>query len=246
MFRLSEQGQEEVKTKPEFGMGFQIVESNIRGDDEIFFIFNSRYAVSLDDVMSTDEPTPDEIYEQTPEGRFDLQDMLVQWYGEAEEARFVDSIQDYFGLYNPRSDRVIWGREWPFPPFIVPRKPFSPIPRLAQSTRNFDGFVRVSREPDDKRINDDGSVEPETYATSPLDFEHAPSGFSSVGRYALPYKSAAVYAYTIVPDRSVNEPVIGGTVQPSFGQAGGGVEVMFPNGLPPGSAHPEPYIIPTI
>ena len=66
-----------------------------------------------------------------------------------------------------------------------------------------------------------------TYATTYNDIRMVPSGFAAVGRYALPNPLSSKYAYVILTD---TVPQIVGTTVPNFGQAGGGVDVLFKNG----------------
>jgi hypothetical protein len=68
-----------------------------------------------------------------------------------------------------------------------------------------------------------GKLIKDTYLTTPLDLDLVNSGFGVVGRYALPIPVAASHLieYTFGSATTLNV----GTVQPNFGQAGGGVEV---------------------
>lgn len=64
-----------------------------------------------------------------------------------------------------------------------------------------------------------------TYLTSDIDRAHADTGFGAVGRYALPLPVPAnhVIEYEL-PSGTV---ILAGTAAPSFGQAGGGVEICL-------------------
>jgi len=88
-------------------------------------------------------------------------------------------------------------------------------------------FFRFSAAPVDPRVLTNGDWTPGTYGTTLNDLRMVPSGFAAVGRYALPNPRSARYVFPIVTDSS---PVQIGTVTPNFGQAGGGVEVLFPTG----------------
>ena len=110
------------------------------------------------------------------------------------------------------------------------------------TTRPGEIFVRYSAYYPDFRINlSNGSVRSGTYATTATDRPHAPSGLAAVGRHALPNPAPASYTYTISPPPGTS--ISCGTVTPGFGQAGGGVEVLFNKALPARTAH-GPNIIP--
>ena len=72
-----------------------------------------------------------------------------------------------------------------------------------------------------------GNLLPGTYATTYNDLHFVPSGFAAVGRYALPNPASAMFVFQIV---TYDRPTMMGTAPPNFGQAGGGVEVLFQSG----------------
>jgi hypothetical protein len=71
-----------------------------------------------------------------------------------------------------------------------------------------------------------------------------PSGFSAVGRFALPSLLPAIWRREIVPP--LGTTYLCGAVVPMYGQAGGGVEVKFDNGAAAGSAHLRAASIPEL
>jgi hypothetical protein len=83
-------------------------------------------------------------------------------------------------------------------------------------------FYRLLMSPTDHRFKN-GKLAKETYLTTDLDRRLVNTGFAAVGRYALPLPVPASYviAYVFPVGTVLNV----GTVQPNFGQAGGGVEV---------------------
>jgi hypothetical protein len=97
-------------------------------------------------------------------------------------------------------------------------------------------YVRYSAFPNDRRVMSDGSFVAGTYATTYNDASMTPSGFAAVGRYALPSPLSAQFLFPIVTDAS---PVYVGTATPNYGQAGGGVEVLFPSGASPVAGRPH-------
>ena len=63
------------------------------------------------------------------------------------------------------------------------------------------------------------------------DAKNVQTGLAAVARYALPNPKPAIYVFTVRPvaDTAAQR----GTVQPAFGQPGGGVELRFPDGTAP-------------
>jgi len=64
-----------------------------------------------------------------------------------------------------------------------------------------------------------------TYLTSKIDRVHADTGFGAVGRYALPLPLPAIHV--IEYELPAGIVIQAGTTAPSFGQAGGGVEICL-------------------
>lgn len=104
---------------------------------------------------------------------------------------------------------------------------------ISSSFKN-EKFVRYSAYQNDRRILNNGSVLPGTYATTDNDASIVPSGLAAVARYALPNYMPAVYRFNLVPPKPV--PITCGTVAPAFGHAGGGIEVRFSQGAPQGTS----------
>ncbi len=100
-------------------------------------------------------------------------------------------------------------------------------------TKGPEEFVRFSAFQNDRRVRPDGSILPGTYVTSKRDTLCAPSGYAVVGRYALPNPVSATNRFDMLVPGGTSGLV--GTVSPAFGQSGGGVEIEFVNGTPPGS-----------
>ena len=95
-------------------------------------------------------------------------------------------------------------------------------------------FYRYCASPEDPRIGDDGSVVKGTYATTETEKPMVPSGLAAVGRFSLPIRMPAKFVVSMVAPAGT--PIRYRTVTPNFGLCGGGVEVLFPEGLPPASA----------
>jgi hypothetical protein len=89
-------------------------------------------------------------------------------------------------------------------------------------------FIRYSARSQDPRVHPKtGNFAPGTYAAPWSEAPLVPSGFAAVARYALPNPFAARRVYLIVTNST---PQLIGAAAPNYGQAGGGVEVLFPNG----------------
>ena len=97
-------------------------------------------------------------------------------------------------------------------------------------------FWRYSAFPRDRRIRRNQSVLPGTYATTENDSKLVSSGLGAVGRYALPNYMPARYVHVLQPPATQPIPISCGNSAPKFGQAGGGVEILFTQGLPQSSA----------
>ena len=68
------------------------------------------------------------------------------------------------------------------------------------------------------------------------------SGMDAVRRYALARPEPAVHRYYLEPRRLIS--IRRGTVQPAFGQPGGGVEAIFERGAPAGTKRKQDEIPP--
>jgi hypothetical protein len=113
------------------------------------------------------------------------------------------------------------------------RKTLHASPPFQFNTKPKEQFVRFSAFMKDRRVQSDRSLLAGTYVTSERDANFAPSGFAVVGRYALPNIMPAIYRFDIVVPSGT--PGLVGTVAPAFAQAGGGVDIEFTAGTPPGS-----------
>ncbi len=106
-------------------------------------------------------------------------------------------------------------------------------PPYVQVTSAGDIFYRLSAFRSDRRVLPDGSLAKQSYSTTETDITVVPNGLAAVGRYALPTRLSARYVFEVRPGAGVS--ILFGTVTPSFGLAGGGVEVYFPHGTGPGT-----------
>ncbi len=100
-----------------------------------------------------------------------------------------------------------------------------------EQTKANEVFKRFSAYQNDSRVQSDGSWSEGTYATTEEDAKNVKTGKDAVARYALPNPEPARYVFTGRPNKDTD--IQKGTVEPAFGQPGGGVEVIFPKGTQP-------------
>ena len=83
-----------------------------------------------------------------------------------------------------------------------------------------------------------------TYGFPASELPFVPTGFAAVGRYALPDLPPACRRYEICPPS--NYTLQCGACVPLYGQAGGGVEVMFPKTFTNAAPLPPPTSLPPL
>lgn len=100
-----------------------------------------------------------------------------------------------------------------------------------EKTKAGEVFKRFSAYTNDRRILPDGSLLPNTYATTEEDAKNVSTGKQAVARYALPNPEPASNVFTIQPNRDTTIQI--GIVLPAYDHPGGGVEVLFGEGTQP-------------
>jgi hypothetical protein len=92
-------------------------------------------------------------------------------------------------------------------------------------------FKRFSAYANDRRVTKGMGLTAGTFATTKEDADaNVKTGTEAVARYALPNPKPASNVFTINPAQDTD--LKRGTTQPANNQPGGGVEVIFVNGLP--------------
>jgi hypothetical protein len=215
---------DEFSRKAETGMGFQELArlpvkrfySETRG-----FILNSEYLWLIERM--------DEIISDAQTGFRRMVPLFRDWETFLSRTEDKESIlpDEFFQALD-----IVSGV--PPAPSSSTAPGISGTPPFLHFSRSGDEFYRLSASAADWRIRPDGSVERATYATTANDLTVTPSGLAAVGRFALPSRLPACYLYQIIPPPG--SPLYFGTVVPNYGMAGGGVEVFFPDGCPPGAA----------
>ena len=215
--RVSENLRESLLDDAETGMGYQI--ATITGSR--YLILNAELAFEL--LPHAGSHTEDSS--RCLQDRLGTEDM--SWLKDRVQAYLAEGTPLTQGLRSLDSgERPVVETHGSYPSSSLPREI----------------FVRYSAFRRDFRIDPrDFSVRPGTYATTATDAPHVPSGLAAVGRYALPNQVPAVHKFTLTPPKAA--PITCGTAAPRFGQAGGGVEVLFANALPKGTAT-GPILIP--
>lgn len=206
---------------PETGMGFQLVEAFAGGMERPLLIFNSEQAFDLSDIQLENGDDPATIL------RNGLRIVELLNSGPA---------QTFFSAPQPHSFRLLGSRIF-IPPIsqVVAAVSSAPQAALPSSLVKHVSltvprtFHRFSAFHPDRRVDPlTGGFFPGTYAAPQSEVPFVPTGFTAVGRFALPNNLPASHHYEI--DASAGTSVDFGTVAPAFGQAGGGVEAYFQMG----------------
>jgi hypothetical protein len=137
---------------------------------------------------------------------------LITRYASATDVLMMGFILNPPGYLPPAPRR---------PPYIYGHLPFSGV------TQAGDVFYRCEHWATSRRVRfPTNDILAGTYGFPASEFHFVPTGFAAVGRYALPNLPPACRRYEIRPPRGYTLQC--GACVPLYGQAGGGVEVMFP------------------
>lgn len=125
------------------------------------------------------------------------------------------------------------------PPYVYGHLPF---PGSVQAN---DIVYRCECWPTSRRIDlKTGNVAAGTFTFPASELMFVPTGFSAVGRYALPSLPPACHRYELRPP--ANTPMYCGASVPLFGQAGGGVEILFHRGFFNSGPIAPPVVLPAL
>ena len=215
ILRLKSNDWAKLLSQDESGMGYQIVRAEIESRLIDAFVFNAELLMDARELVRFNAGRHEHFlktYAQKDIESFELRAVLkVADFG--ADARGVASLDP---LRRSNAGAL------------------APSPILRAKTTGDEGFIRFTPYDNDRRVGTNGDIARGTYATTVADARFAVSGLAVAGRYALPNPAPAVYARTIVPPRGIL--FTAGTVRPAYDQSGGGVEVLFDEGCPPGSA----------
>jgi hypothetical protein len=190
---------------PELGMGFHFGQE--KSGPEGYIVLNAEYAVNAKEIGDP---------------------VTFQFLAELRDFKSADIV--------PSQNRGLfleWFQRWlSNPSAYLRRQQLHQSPPFPFSAQQNDRFVRFSAFNADRRVGPGRSLRPGSYATSLTDAKVS-TGYGNVGRYALPNLLPAIYAFDITVPNGTQGLI--GTVSPAFGQSGGGVEIEWPTGTPPGS-----------
>ncbi|MBO6689284.1 MAG: hypothetical protein JJ931_06025 [Henriciella sp.] len=104
-------------------------------------------------------------------------------------------------------------------------------------------FYRFESFPNSRRLTRQ-QIAKGTYAAPSSELFFTPTGFSAVGRFALPSLLPACWRYELKPQSGTK--VYCGASVPLYGQSGGAVEVCFPDGATNDGPIANPVILPEL
>ncbi|MEQ8241569.1 MAG: hypothetical protein RIA69_20315 [Cyclobacteriaceae bacterium] len=212
-YNLTEEEINECLSKPETGMGFQVLYDNPDQieDESNPILSNSEL------LFNFEEPQKAPIFSD-----FSTQKLNFNIVSKA------DFSVDLKSALRRKNIQVKINNK-----YSSTHSPTQPFPPYSYKTKNGDEFRRLSAFKNDRRIGSNGNLIKGSYGTTKSDLTVVPSGTAAVGRYALPNRIAACYIFQIIPPPGTL--LYFGTVTPAYGLCGGGVEVYFPNGCPSNS-----------
>src|ERR1700730_4334817 len=221
-WNLSDNSIEKLVDLPETGMGFQLVSALWHGESAVLIVLNAELAFDLSQVELLSGTDPAVIL--------------------TNGIRVLNVMRQagptIVGRREPRSFNLLESRIGG--PGMIPMAPAttattsSPIAQPSSLVKNVmlsanRIFHRYSAFNPDNRVDPvTGNFAPGTYTVSESDVPFIPTGFAAVGRLALPNLLPSSHHYVL--EAPSGTPVSFGTVAPAFGQAGGGVEALLPNG----------------
>jgi hypothetical protein len=224
VWNLDEVGRTALLDLPETGMGFQLVEALALGETKRFLVLNAEHAMDLAEIKL--EPSDDPLAILSNGIRI----MELIHKGRLESLVSAPAPHS-FRLLGSRISAPTAGTG------VQIATPSSLVKRVTLIASR--AFHRFSAFHPDRRVNPaTGSFLPGTYAAPQSEVPFVPTGFTAVGRFALPNTLPASHHYEI--DAPVGTVVDFGTVAPAFGQAGGGVEAYFQNGVTNAKVPPTP------
>lgn len=230
MWNLGKEAIDSLQQLPETGMGFQIVTGVCLGKLTPLLIFNSEFAIDLSNFEFEVGDDPSVIL------RNGLR--VVDALKGSTETLFSAPQPHSFELINSRIDPLFIGKSTS----RLSPKTAMPSSLIKSITLNANRkFYRFSAFNPDRRVDPNtGDFFPGTYATVESELPFAPTGFSAVGRFALPNNLPASNRYTIVAGAGTQ--VSFGTVAPAYGQSGGGVEAYFQKAVKNQKIPPDPPV----
>ncbi|MFN8586870.1 MAG: hypothetical protein U0704_03635 [Candidatus Eisenbacteria bacterium] len=214
LYRVHEDSLPRLLRLPESGMGFQVVRAGtISGTERCWLVLSATRALAIGRNEGAERWL-------TTRGAYD-------WFTDFASGQATETTR----LINPELliYRTEVGKTYVSGDAVQLALPVRSALVKKTRTKAGDWFFRFSASREDLRVDQrTGAWSPGTYGTTRTDRPLSPSGFAAVGRYALPNDQPASHVYAISPPAGT--PIHIGTVAPAYGQAGGGVEIFFPEG----------------
>lgn len=202
--------------RPETGMGYQVIKLN-KDIDDISYVLVENATVARA-VWTVRESAPFTLSRKS-------------WISVDSEERIQEAMTEWQFMTLSHASAASRG-------FVLRKARDGGVPASEaeqESSEPYERFIRFSAFSNDRRILADGSLLPNTYATTHADGISVKSGMEAVRRYALPSEDPATHRYFLRPPTQVL--LRRGTVTPANGQPGGGAEVLFDDGAPPGTLY---------
>lgn len=214
VYNLDPAGTDALVQLPETGIGFQLVSAQFRGAARRFLVLNAERALDISEM-------PDTLSDSDATVGSWLFDSL------SDPASFITSFPPRsFSLLSTRITRGAQTRRLSGAQSRLMRPSTLVKYDLLKAPRRFHRFSPFY--PDRRVDSATGSFVAGTYACPESEVPFVPTGFAAVGRFALPSPQPACQHYVI--EAAAGTEVLFGTVAPAYGQAGGGVEALFPHG----------------
>jgi len=219
MIRLASNTTQQLLEHFETGMGYQLVRGNLSSryrhhvDEDAYYVMNAELLLSRSELPLFRERVRTRLLEQMQPHQ-----IYKQILETAEPSpEFV--LQEVF----TRAKARLFFREAEAPA-LGGASSHSP-----KATTESERFARFTAFLNDRRITEDKGLLPGTFGTTKEDSEKVKTGKEAVARYALPNPDPAIFRFPIAPPSGTVHQV--GVVQAAFGQPGGGVEVLFGDGV---------------
>lgn len=220
MWSLSEAAIKSLVDLPETGMGFQLVEAVVWGTTKPLLVLNSQRAIDLAEIGLEPGDDPAVILRNGLRIIDTMKSGIVYTVFAAPQPHSFKLLSSRISV--PQIAKPSGGA------ILMAALPSSLVKHVSLPANRV--FHRFSAFNPDPRVDPKtGSFLPGTYAAPESEIPFVPTGFTAVGRFALPNNLPASHHYEI--EASAGTSVDFGTVAPAFGQAGGGVEAYFRNAV---------------
>jgi len=243
LFKLSESQMRTFDEKPEAGMGVQFA----RVGPRFGFVLSGR--VLMSPYAETRDDRTEAVINYLWFGPERLQRSLEATT--AQEDRLINELADAPSDIScvSASDPLLMGFILNVPGYLPPSpsRPsyiygHLPFTGVAQPG---DVFYRCEHWATSRRVRyPTNDIIADTYGFPASELPFVPTGFAAVGRYALPDLPPACRRYEIQPPP--NYTLQCGACVPLYGQAGGGVEVMFHKTFTNAVPLPPPNLLPPL